>query len=136
MSAAGRGEQLELCEVGGGWGVSGAGLSPQGAARFALALDAPDQDRELKTKLTVSLPKREKLGRPVNRPILGEIATITGGESAGTDHLDEIIKKISVLPEPRPAEIRTRLWSNPWWGGAILLLLVVYWTGRKLAGLV
>ena len=90
----------------------------------------------METKLTGSLPKREKLGRPVNRPVLAEIASITGGENAGTDHLDELIKKISVLPEPKPAEIRTRLWSNPWWGGAILLLLVVYWTGRKLAGLV
>jgi len=136
VSPTGRGEQLELIEVEGGWGVYSAEFSPQEGGPFEIAIDAPEQDRELKTKLTVSLPKREKLGRPVNRPILGEIATITGGESAGTDHLDEIIKKISVLPEPRPAEIRTRLWSNPWWGGAILLLLVVYWTGRKLAGLV
>ncbi|MBL4641713.1 MAG: hypothetical protein JKX86_07825 [Verrucomicrobiales bacterium] len=136
ISPTGRGEQLELIEVEGGWGVYSAEFSPQEGGPFEIAIDAPEQDRELKTKLTVSLPKREKLGRPVNRPILGEIATITGGESAGTDHLDEIIKKISVLPEPRPAEIRTRLWSNPWWGGAILLLLVVYWTGRKLAGLV
>jgi hypothetical protein len=136
VSPTGRGEQLELSEVEGGWGVYSAEFSPQEGGPFEIAIDAPEQDRELKTKLTVSLPKREKLGRPVNRPILGEIATITGGESAGTDHLDEIIKKISILPEPRPAEIRTRLWSNPWWGGAILLLLVVYWTGRKLAGLV
>ena len=136
VSPTGRGEQLELSEVEGGWGVYSAEFSPQEGGLFEIAIDALEQDRELKTKLTVSLPKREKLGRPVNRPILGEIATITGGESAGTDHLDEIIKKISILPEPRPAEIRTRLWSNPWWGGAILLLLVVYWTGRKLAGLV
>ena len=136
VSPTGRGEQLELSEVEGGWGVYSAEFSPQEGGPFEIAIDAPEQDRELKTKLTVSLPKREKLGRPVNRPILGEIATITLGESAGTDHLDEIIKKISILPEPRPAEIRTRLWSNPWWGGAILLLLVVYWTGRKLAGLV
>ncbi len=136
VSPTGRGEQLELSEVEGGWGVYSAEFSPQEGGPFEIAIDAPEQDRELKTKLTVSLPKREKLGRPVNRPILGEIATITLGESAGIDHLDEIIKKISILPEPRPAEIRTRLWSNPWWGGAILLLLVVYWTGRKLAGLV
>ena len=136
VSPTGRGEQLELSEVEGGWGVYSAKFSPQEGGPFEIAIDAPEQDRELKTKLTVSLPKREKLGRPVNRPILGEIATITGGESAGTDNLDEIIKKISTLPEPRPAEIRTRLWSNPWWGGAILLLLVVYWIGRKLAGLV
>ena len=117
-------------------GFYSAEFSPQEGGPFEIAIDAPEHDRELETKLTVSLPKREKLGRPVNRPVLAEIASITGGESAGTDQLDQLIKKISVLPEPKPAEIRTRLWSNPWWGGAILLLLVVYWTGRKLAGLV
>ncbi|MBT3914699.1 MAG: hypothetical protein HN707_02220 [Verrucomicrobia bacterium] len=136
VSPTGRGEQLELTEVEGGWGVYSAEFSPQEGGPFEIAIDAPEHDRELETKLTVSLPKREKLGRPVNRPVLAEIASITGGESAGTDQLDQLIKKISVLPEPKPAEIRTRLWSNPWWGGAILLLLVVYWTGRKLAGLV
>ena len=136
VSPTRRGEQLELTEVEGGWGVYSAEFSPQEGGPFEIAIDAPEHDRELETKLIVSLPKREKLGRPVNRPVLAEIGSITGGESAGTDHLDELIKKISVLPEPKPAEIRTRLWSNPWWGGAILLLLVVYWTGRKLAGLV
>ena len=132
----GRGEQLELTEVEGGWGVYSAEFLPQEGGPIEITISAPKHDRELKTKLTVSLHKREKLGRPVNRPVLAEIASITGGESVNTDGLHELIKRISVLPEPRPAEIRTRLWSNPWWGGAILLLLLVYWTGRKLVGLV
>ena len=132
----GRGEQLELTEVEGGWGVYSAEFLPQEGGPIEITISAPEHDRELKTKLTVSLHKREKLGRPVNRPVLAEIASITGGESVNTDSLHELIKRISVLPEPRPVEIRTRLWSNPWWGGAILLLLLVYWTGRKLVGLV
>jgi hypothetical protein len=33
-------------------------------------------------------------------------------------------------------EQRIRLWSNPWWGGFILLWFGIYWTGRKLAGMV
>ena len=132
----GRGEQLELTEVEGGWGVYSAEFLPQEGGPIEITISAPEHDRELKTKLTVSLHKREKLGRPVNRPVLAEISSITGGESVNTDGLHELIKRISVLPEPRPAEIRTRLWSNPWWGGAILLLLLVYWTGRKLVGLV
>jgi hypothetical protein len=136
VSPTGRGEQLELSEVEGGWGVYSAEFSPPEGGPFEITIEAPEHDRELKTKLTVSLPKREKLGRPVNRSVLAEIASITGGESVNTADLDKLIKKISILPEPRPAEIRTRLWSNPWWGGAILLLLLVYWTGRKLVGLV
>ena len=136
ISPGGQGEQLELTEVEGGWGVYSTEFLPQEGGAYQIKIDSPEHDRELETKIVVSLPKREKLGRPVNRPVLAEIASITQGESANTDNLDEIIQKISVLPEPQPAELRTRLWSNPWWGGTILLFLVIYWTGRKLAGLI
>lgn len=136
ISPGGQGEQLELTEVEGGWGVYSTEFLPQEGGAYQIKIDSPEHDRELETKIVVSLPKREKLGRPVNRPVLAEIASITQGESANTDNLDEIIQKISVLPEPQPAELRTRLWSNPWWGGTILLFLVIYWTGRKLSGLI
>ena len=136
ISPGGQGEQLELTEVEGGWGVYSTEFLPQEGGAYQIKIDVPEHDRELETKIVVSLPKREKLGRPVNRPVLAEIASITQGESANTDNLDEIIQKISVLPEPQPAELRTRLWSNSWWGGTILLFLVIYWTGRKLAGLI
>jgi len=136
ISPGGQGEQLELTEVEGGWGVYSTEFLPQEGGAYQIKIDSPEHDRELETKIVVSLPKREKLGRPANRPLLAEIASITQGEIANTDNLDEIIQKISVLPEPQPAELRTRLWSNPWWGGTILLFLVIYWTGRKLSGLI
>ncbi len=136
ISPGGQGEQLELTEVEGGWGVYSTEFLPQEGGAYQIKIDSPEHDRELETKIVVSLPKREKLGRPANRPLLAEIASITQGEIANTDNLEEIIQKISVLPEPQPAELRTRLWSNPWWGGTILLFLVIYWTGRKLSGLI
>ena len=129
-------ETLKLNEIEGGWGVYSTELSAKEGGDYKIKIEAPDHDRKLETKIIVSMPKREKLGRPVNRPILNEIASITGGESANIDDLEEIIKKIAVLPEPKPVELRTLLWSNPWWGGFILLLLITYWTGRKLVGLV
>ena len=129
-------ETLKLNEIEGGWGVYSTELSAKEGGDYKIKIEAPDHDRKLETKIIVSMPKREKLGRPVNRPILNEIASITGGESANIDDLGEIIKKIAVLPEPKPVELRTLLWSNPWWGGFILLLLITYWTGRKLVGLV
>jgi hypothetical protein len=39
------------------------------------------------------------------------------------------------MPEPEPIIRRFRLWSHPAWGGMIVVLLGVFWTGRKLAGL-
>ncbi len=136
ISPSGQDEQIELTEVEGGWGVYSAELLPQEGGQFEITIEAPEHDRKLETKLTVSLPNREKQGRPVNRTVLAEIASITGGESVNTDSLDEVIKRISVLPEPKPTQIRTRLWSHPGWGSAILLLLLFYWIGRKLVGLI
>jgi hypothetical protein len=49
--------------------------------------------------------------------------------------LDQIVQQISIAPEPRDLEKRIRIWSSPWWGGMILILLSVYWVGRKAAGM-
>ena len=90
---------------------------------------------KLTTELTVTRPVREKQGQPANQAILREIAGLTGGAHADAGKIETLLGEISALPEPEPAEFRTRLWSNPWWGGLILGLLAIYWTGRKVAGM-
>ena len=46
----------------------------------------------------------------------------------------DLIKEITALPEPRPLESRIPLWSH--WATlvAIIVLLGIFWTGRKLNG--
>jgi len=65
-----------------------------------------------------------------------EIAAITHGASFTVDDFDKAISQISLLPEAQPIEKRVRIWSDPRWGGAILLLLTIYWIGRKWIGMV
>ncbi|MGN6387585.1 MAG: hypothetical protein ACTHMT_15245, partial [Verrucomicrobiota bacterium] len=72
---------------------------------------------------------------PINRGILADISALTRGELAGIKELDSIIQKISLTPEPKPLEKRIRIWSSPYWGGVILVLLTTYWIGRKVAGM-
>ena len=74
--------------------------------------------------------------RPDYNRWLPEIAAITHGASFSVDDLDKVISQISLLPEPQPIEKRLRLWSEPMWGGILVLLLLVYWIGRKWAGLI
>ena len=90
----------------------------------------------MESTIHVSQPVREKRGQPANLQVLRELARITGGSSGGVNDFADIINAIKLLPDPQPIEIRHRLWSNPWWGGLILFLLAIYWTGRKLAGMV
>ncbi|MBA4149936.1 MAG: VWA domain-containing protein [Verrucomicrobia bacterium] len=131
-----RSERLEFSSVEGGWGVFKSSFAPQQGGKYKIQLTSEKNQRKLETEIIVSQPVREKIGQPVNAEILREIANITGGASVSYEQLEEIVQKISLLPEPKPVEKRIRLWSSPIWGGIILFLLGVYWTGRKLAGMV
>ena len=101
-----------------------------------LSVSCDEAARKLETDLLVSKPVREKLGQPANLAVLKEIADITHGAFGGIQEFDQIVRKISILPDPKPLEKRIRLWCEPWWGGLILLLLAAYWTARKLAGMI
>ena len=99
-------------------------------------INSPEHGRELNTTIAVKRPEREKLGQPANARVLRELAALTQGINVSVNELDTLVQQISLLPEPKPLERRTRLWAEPMWGGFILLLLGIYWTARKLAGMV
>ncbi len=135
-SPSGKSERLEFNLTEGGWGVFTSTFSPQEPGLFKITVQSEKYSRTLDTQIEVASAVREKLGQPINKDILSEIATITGGQIGGMDDLNDLIQKISILPEPRPLEKRFRLWNSPFWGGTILFLLAAYWVGRKISGLI
>jgi hypothetical protein len=135
-SPGGRMERLDFTQLEGGWGVFKSSFAAQETGKYKVEIDSEPYDRHLTTELLVTKPVIEKEGQPINSQTLAELAALTGGASVSIGELDQMIKQISLLPEPRPLEERIRLWSQPTWGGAILLLLTIYWVGRKWAGLV
>ena len=135
QSPEGRTEQIQFTPIEGGWGVFRTSFTPETAGRYKVVVDASQHGRKLETELPVQHRVLEKKGQPVNRAILAEIATLTGGTNAGVEGLAEVVNQIAITPEPKPLERRIRLWSSPWWGGAILSLLTVYWVGRKIGGM-
>jgi hypothetical protein len=135
-SPGGRAERLEFAQLEGGWGVFKSSFTAQEAGSYKLEIAAEQHGRRLETELLVARPLLEKQGQPVNSQVLREIAAITRGASVSADGLEKVIHQISLLPEPQPVEKRLRLWSEPAWGGILLLLLTVYWIGRKWAGFI
>jgi hypothetical protein len=135
-SPGGRAERLDFTQLDGGWGVFKSSFTAPEAGTYKVEIAAEQYGRRLQTDLHVSQPILEKQGEPVNAQVLREIAAITHGASVSVDDLDKIINQISLLPEPQPLEKHVRLWSEPAWGGVLLLLLTVYWIGRKRAGLI
>jgi hypothetical protein len=134
-SPGGRTERLDFSQIEGGWGVFKSSFTAQEAGRFNVEVSSEPYGRHLATALSVSRPVIEKQGQPVNAQILGEIAALTRGATFSMADLDKMVGQIALLPEPKPVEKRIRVWSDPAWGGGILLLLTLYWIGRKWAGL-
>jgi uncharacterized membrane protein len=135
-SPSGRTERLDFAPVEGGWGVFKTSFVPPDGGAYRISINCERHNRQLDTDLVIVQPQIEKQGQPANGPLLRELASITQGASGSFEALEKIVQQISTLPEPKPLEQRIRLWSSPWWGGLILGLLGIYWTGRKLAGMV
>ena len=129
-------ERISLNPVDGGWGVFEGRIVAETAGTYSIETKSVEAGRELDLDLQVSQPVVEKIGQPTNPSILQELARITGGRSGGTESFSDILGELRALPEPEPFVKRTRLWSHPLWGLLIVLMLGIYWTGRKLAGMI
>jgi len=129
-------ERMELNGVPGGWGVFKGEFVPHKGGKYDVTVINENGGNKLSSPVFVEEPTLEKIGQPGNFAVLREMAEITHGASGGTADLDAIVKKISLLPEPRPMEKRLPIWSEWWAGAAILALLTVYWTARKLSGMI
>ncbi|HXR09060.1 MAG TPA: hypothetical protein VN765_17100, partial [Candidatus Acidoferrum sp.] len=121
-SPAGRAERLEFAPMEGGWGVFKSAFVALESGRYNIEVASEPHGRRLQTELLVAPPLLEKLGQPVNAQLLREISSLSRGASFTADDLDNVVKQISLLPEPGPVEKRLRLWSDPRWGGALLFL--------------
>ena len=51
-------------------------------------------------------------------------------------NLDLIRNSIAALPDPEPFERRLRIWAHPSWIAGIILLMSIFWIGRKAVGAV
>ena len=63
-----------------------------------------------------------------------EMASITRGRMVKAEEIQRLIKEIRDLPAPPPMETRILLWCNPYTLSILILLLTLFWIGRKLNG--
>mgnify|MGYP000743044678 CR=1 FL=1 len=136
VAPSGQTERLELAPVPGGWGLYKGVFPAREGGKYKLTISSDKAARNLETEIVVARVQREKVGQPVNAAILREISDLTGGRSGGIRDMAELVGAITALPEAKPQEIRIKLWANPWWAGGIILLLGIYWTGRKIVGMI
>jgi hypothetical protein len=118
------------------WGLFTGLFTPRESGNYRFTLTCRENSSTLETTLSVQHLRRERIGQPARHDVLTEIATVTGGKLANMGDLQPLLDGISDLPEPAPFVKRLRIWCHPLWAGLLVLLMGVFWTTRKITGVI
>ena len=116
------------------WGLFTGVFKPEEPGDHRVHLSCAEAGSALDTVISVQGVSREKIGQPARFDVLREIAQITRGALMKNADPAAAAAAISALPEESPEERRIQLWANPLWAGVLILLMGIFWAGRKAAG--
>ena len=134
-SPDGQTRRISLDKAEGTWGsYSGRFKVAQPGAWKIEAAVGEDKVHGVKTTLLAQGTEIEKTGMPARADVLEEMTRVSKGRLMAGDKLASLFKEIQALPEPTPMETRTPLWSHWITAAALILLLALFWVGRKLNG--
>ncbi|HEX5472359.1 MAG TPA: hypothetical protein VFW73_10755, partial [Lacipirellulaceae bacterium] len=111
-------------------------IVPRGKAIDQL-MPHPNNGDHAETTITVQrIGSVEMVNTECNRPLLEQIAQITGGQVIPPTAIGEVVKLVSFTPEMHETIQRTPLWNR--WPNLLLVLgcLFTEWAVRKAKGLV
>lgn len=93
-----------------------------------------DQAHATQTTLIAQGDEIEKTGMPSRAEVIEEMARVSKGQIIEGDRITKLGDEIRALPNPKPLESRTPLWSHWLTATCLVLLLAIFWAGRKLNG--
>ncbi len=118
------------------WGLFIGALEPHEPGTHRLIASCAETGATVEADLTVQGLNRERQGRLARTDVLEEIAAITQGKLVLVAEVSSLLDQLATLPEPEPTVHRTRIWSHPIWGAVLVVLMGVFWVGRKMNGVV
>jgi hypothetical protein len=116
------------------WGLFTGVYTPEEPGEQHVRLSCADAGAALETTISVQGSAREKIGQPAKPEVLREIAQLTRGKLMENPSPATVASAIAALPQPELVEHRVQLWSHPVWCGLVMILLGLFWAGRKLTG--
>jgi len=123
-------------------GLLTARFNPERAGEYALRIvtasgpTGAGRVRPSITRFRVEPPRRETDEPSLNRPMLEELARLTGGMTFRLDELDRLDPAIPMREVTRTLERREDLWDAPLFYATIVLGLTLEWILRKTSRLV
>lgn len=133
---SGKVETVRLTSAGDEWGVFHGRFAAAEPGRHQVVVVCTQTNASLETSFFVQGSADERIGRPARPEVLEEIARVSHGKVMALNELDQIVQSLAELPEPEPSIRRVQLWSHPIFAGAVVMLLGVFWVGRKVSGLI
>ena len=116
------------------WGLFVGSLVPKEPGNYRLVASSTETGSSVQTDLSVQGLNRERTGRLARFDVLDEIAQITEAKLVPITEVRSLLDHLATLPDPEPTIHRVRIWSHPLWAGILILLLGLFWTGRKMVG--
>lgn len=116
------------------WGLFNGVFTPTEPGEHRVQLTCAEAGSSLETKISIQGTSREKRGQPARVDVLREIAQFTKGSVLDAGKAEAVVNAIAALPEATPQERRLQIWAHPAWAGVLVLLLGLFWVGRKAAG--
>ncbi len=118
------------------WGLFTGSFTAKEPGTYRLVATCAETGAFVQTDLSVQGLHRERQGRLARFDVLEEITSITDGRLVPVSKVQTLLADLAALPEPERAMHRTRIWSHPAWCAALIVLMGVFWTGRKISGAV
>ncbi len=136
VSPTGTVDTIRFQSSGDAWGAFAGRFTPLEPGKHAVTLFCKETSATLETSLFVQGVPLERIGQPSRPEVLEEIARLTRGRTLQIDKLNEIVQSLATLPEPTPSIRRVQLWSHPVMAGVLIVLLGIFWVGRKVVGFI
>jgi len=133
---SGKAQTVRFTSTGEEWGEFTASFTPEEAGRHELKLSCKQTSATLDAAMFVQGVEVERIGRAARPEVLTEIARVTRGQVIEPAQLHKVVQSLAALPEPPPDIRRLQLWSHPATLAVMVVLLGLFWTARKVIGLI
>ena len=129
-------ENIQLTAIKESNGIYTGKLDARKSGDFTITISENSNGRKLMYTLPVQLDTTEKQGRPVTTKQLSSLAKLTGGSTASYQEWELLLPKVKAVFNAQNALKVDRLRTNLLWNFFLFGLLIIYWSCRKLLGLV
>jgi hypothetical protein len=136
VAPSGKAETVRFTSSGDEWGAFASRFTAEEPGKHSVTLTCKQTGAVLEASFFVQGTTVERIGRAARPEVLEEIARVSKGQVISLDRLEQVLKSLAALPEPPPSVRRVQLWCHPIVASALIIMLGIFWVGRKVVGLI